>query len=77
MPHLRLSQDFSIILKQEVYRGWLVVTFEAALQHRIPKALVFLNTEVLPTMFFIVLYLLLTVDRYSYPIMDGVIEIKP
>ena len=42
--------DFSVILKQEVCRGQLVVTFEAALQHRIPKALVFLNTEVLLTM---------------------------
>ena len=36
--------DFSVILKQEVCRGRLVVTSEAALQLRIPKALVFLNT---------------------------------
>ena len=41
--------DFGVILKQEVCRGRLVVTLVAALQNRNTKALVFLNTEVLPT----------------------------
>ena len=42
--------DSRAVLQQAVCRGRLVVTSEAALWHRIPKALAFLNTEVLPIM---------------------------
>ena len=42
------SAQLCAIMKHEVRRGPLVAASEAALRHRIPKILVFLNKEVLP-----------------------------
>ena len=49
MLHLRLITDFRVILRQELCRGRLVATSDAALRYRVLKALEFLYIEVLPS----------------------------